>query len=266
MRVGSVDPHRAARQHRSLTYLLRSLGATVETVPFVHGAYDSVFVKDNAVLVHRRGGQDALLARPRYAERSMEQPHRRRALDQRGFTVQRRVQAPFEGGDLIVLPDRRCALLGTGFRSDPEAAEDIATFLEMPVHTLELRNPHLYHLDTAFAVLSDGTTAFCPDAFKPVSLLWIERSFPRESLLRVPYQDALRLALNMIEVGRHVILGGRSAWLERRLRERGWRVHVPDLEQFRRAGGSAACLVARIHDHHADLARSTTAAMRSTAA
>jgi len=266
MRVGAVEPGRAAGQHRALTHLLHSIGAKIQTIPFVHGAYDSVFVKDNALLVTRAGQDLALLARPRFAERSMEQPARRRALGEHGFRVLDQVQAPFEGGDLVVLPNGHGALLGTGFRSDKRAASDIAAFLQTEVHTLELIDPHLYHLDTALTVFSDGTIAFCPEAFTAASLRCIERTFSRESLLRVPHADACGFALNTIEVGQHVILGGASAYLEARLRERGWLVHVPDLAQFRSAGGSAACLVVRVHDHPTNVASSRTAAIRSTAA
>jgi N-dimethylarginine dimethylaminohydrolase len=266
MRVGSVEPARAAGQHRSLTQLLHTLGARVETVPFVHGAYDSVFVKDNALLVRRARQSHALLAQPRFAERRLEQGARRRALRGRGFRVHTHADAPFEGGDLVVLPQGQGALLGTGFRSDARARMGLASFLGTEVHALELRDPRLYHLDTALTALTDGTIAFCPEAFTPMSLRWIERTFPRGSLLRVPYADACGFALNTIEVGRHVILGGQSTWLEAQLRERGWSVHVPDLSQFRRAGGSAACLVSRVHVPPADVTSSSTAAMRSTAA
>jgi N-dimethylarginine dimethylaminohydrolase len=235
-------------------------------VPFVHGAYDSVFVKDNALLVRRDGQDLALLARPRFAERGMEQPARRRALGHHGFRVLDHVRAPFEGGDLVLLPHGQGALLGTGFRSDERAACDIAAFLHTEVNTLELRDPHLYHLDTALTALRDGTIAFCPEAFTAASLRWIERRFAPGALLRTPYADACGFALNTIEVGRHVILGGASVSLEARLRERGWVVHVPDLGQFRRAGGSAACLVVRVHDHRGSVASRKTAAIRSTAA
>jgi N-dimethylarginine dimethylaminohydrolase len=266
MRVGAAEPRHAARQHGVLTQLLQTLGARVEGLPFVHGAYDSVFVKDNALLIRRHGVDDALLARPRHPERRMEQHDRREALERRGFRVRLTERAVFEGGDLVLLPSARAALLGTGFRSEKNAADEIERFVDVPIHALELRDSHLYHLDTALAALSDGTIAFCPEAFTYASLLRIERLFSADCLLRVPYDDARAFALNVIEVGRHVIMGGPSTWLQSRLEERGWIVHVPELHQFRCAGGSAACLVARVHGHHTDLASSRTTAMRSTAA
>jgi N-dimethylarginine dimethylaminohydrolase len=266
MRVGAVQPHHAARQHGVLTQLLHALGARVEGLPFVHGAYDSVFVKDSALLIRRQEVDYALLARPRHPERRMEQQDRRLALERRGFRVTLTERAVFEGGDLLLLPSGQAALLGTGFRSEKKAAAAIERFVDVPIHVLELRDSHLYHLDTALAALSDGTIAFCPEAFTHASLRRIERLFSGDCLLRVPHDDARAFALNVIEVGRHVIMGGPSAWLQARLEERGWVVHVPELHQFRCAGGSAACLVARVHGHHVNLASSSTAAMRSTAA
>jgi N-dimethylarginine dimethylaminohydrolase len=175
-------------------------------------------------------------------------------------------RAVFEGGDLVLLPSGRAGLLGTGFRSEKRAAAEIERFVDVPIQVLELRDSHLYHLDTALAALSDGTIAFCPEAFTDASLRRIERLFSSDRLLRVPHEDARGFALNVIEVGRHVIMGGPSAWLQSRLEDRGWLVHVPELEQFRVAGGSAACLVARVHGYRVDFASSSTTAIRSTAA
>jgi N-dimethylarginine dimethylaminohydrolase len=247
MRIGAVTPLAATRQHAALTRLLQRLGARIDGIPFVHGAYDSVFVKDNAILLRRDGVDRALLARPRHHERQMEQMSRLRALSRQGFHVELASSGVFEGGDVVSLPVDGAALLGTGFRTEKRAAEDLARFLGVPVHPLELRDPYLYHLDTALSALGDGTVAFCPVAFTDRSRRRIEHLFSPERLIRVPYDDARGFAINTIEVGRHVILGGPSAWLERHLSQRGWTVHVPDLRQFRQAGGSAACLVAEVH-------------------
>jgi N-dimethylarginine dimethylaminohydrolase len=266
MRVGAAEPRRAARQHGALTQLLQALGAKIEGLPFVHGAYDSVFVKDNALLVRRNHADYALLARPRHVERRMEQRDRHLALEARGFHVRLGGGAVFEGGDFVLLPSGRAGFLGTGFRSEKQAADEIARFVDAPIYVLELQDPRLYHLDTALAVLHDGTVAFCPEAFTEASRQHIERLFSPERLLRVPYDDACAFALNVIEVGRHIIMGGPSIWLQRQLERRGWIVHIPDLQQFRSAGGSAACLVARVHRPQEGVASNRTRAMRSAAA
>jgi N-dimethylarginine dimethylaminohydrolase len=248
MKIGAVDPCHAARQHGALARLLGGLGAVVDGVPFIHGAYDSVFIKDNAVLIRRDGLGQALLARPRHRERRMEQHKRHQCLLERGFIVHAPEDASFEGGDVVVLPGNRGVLLGTGFRSFPCAAQPLARFTGARVHVLTLRDPALYHLDTALSVLSDGTLVHCPEAFTGDSQHALAALFPERDTVSVPYAEALGFAVNVVEVGRHIILGGPSPTLERALRRRGWTVHVPDLREFRRAGGSAACLVARVHD------------------
>ncbi|CAN5710412.1 hypothetical protein BH11MYX4_BH11MYX4_55840 [soil metagenome] len=81
MRLGSVHARRAVGQHATLVRSLETLGAVVDRVPFVHGAFDSVFSKDNALLVERdNGAVEALVALPRHVERRVEQRARANAL------------------------------------------------------------------------------------------------------------------------------------------------------------------------------------------
>jgi N-dimethylarginine dimethylaminohydrolase len=102
MKVGAVEPARAVRQHAAFVANLSALGAVVDTMPFVHGAYDSVFAKDSAVLARIGGCNRALMAEPRFAERQAEQAIRRQSLEARGFSVALASPAPLEGGGGIV--------------------------------------------------------------------------------------------------------------------------------------------------------------------
>jgi len=54
MQVGAANPARAEAQHTRFVRALERAGAQVLRLPFVHGAFDSVFAKDSAVL-HTRG-------------------------------------------------------------------------------------------------------------------------------------------------------------------------------------------------------------------
>jgi len=65
MEVGSVDFVAAVAEHAAYIQALEKAGATIVMLPFVHGAYDSVFAKDSALVVERRGVRRALLARLR---------------------------------------------------------------------------------------------------------------------------------------------------------------------------------------------------------
>lgn len=230
-------------------------------LPFVHGAYDCVFAKDGAVLLERGGRRRALLAAPRHDERRREQAERAAALARLGFAVEPPPGAPLEGGDVVVLPGARGALLGHGFRSAPEAAPALAAFLDAPVTCLELRDAHLYHLDTALAVLADGTALVCPDAFTAEGLRQIERAPGVARLVAAGRDEAVRFGINLVEVNGSVVLGSAAPRTAFRLRALGRRPRVVNLDQFQRAGGSAACLVARAH-RAGEVALTPTAAPR----
>jgi N-dimethylarginine dimethylaminohydrolase len=247
MKVGAVQWRQARAQHRLFRRALRAAGAQLLELPFVHGAFDCVFAKDNAVLLEQRGQRRALLASPVFHQRQQEQQARARVLDQLGFTIFSPPPAHFEGGDLVVLPGTRGALLGYGQRSSRRAAVMLEIFLNAPVTPLELRDPHLYHLDTALHVLSDGTALVCPEAFTPAALRTLERTEGIRQVLSVPREEALGFGLNLVEVGATVFVGARTPWVQTLLRAQGrCPVELP-LNQFHLAGGSAACLVSQLH-------------------
>ncbi|CAN5769202.1 arginine deiminase-related protein [soil metagenome] len=265
MIVGSVDRARALDQHARLLRTVRALGAEVVCLPFVHGGFDSVFVKDNALYLRRRDRDRAVLGAPRFEVRRLEQRSRGRDLGRAGFEVDDRSPA-FEGGDLCVLPGGG-AFLGHGFRSSPAAIEHLARILGGPVTPLELVDPELYHLDTALAALADGTVLACEAAFSAASRETLRRT-ARGEVISIARDEAVRFALNLVEVGDTIVTGTDSAVVAAALRARGKRVIVTPLDEFHRAGGSVACLRAPIHDLDAQstVAISATAAMRSTAA
>lgn len=259
MVIGSANLRRATGQHAGLLRTVRALGATVTVLPFVHAAFDSVFAKDNALFVRRGDRTSAILAAPRHDVRRAEQDERARALDCRGIAVQ--ATAAFEGGDICMLPGGRAALLGIGPRSRRAAIRPLQDFLAMPVVPLELVDPALYHLDTALTVLADGTALVCDDAFSFASLRAL-RSLPLR-LISVSRAAAMQLALNVVEIGDTIVTGTLDGEVSGALRRLGRRVVYTPLDEFQRAGGSAACLLAPIHGTSAIAA---TAATRSTAA
>ena len=264
MVIGSVDHPRAAAQHAALLRSVRALGATVTVLPFVHGAFDSVFAKDNAICVIEDDRVSAILASPRHAVRRIEQRARARALRSMGFHVQS-IPA-FEGGDICRLPGGRGALLGVGFRSSRAAVEPLRDMLGMPVIALELVDPALYHLDTALTVLADGTALVCDDAFSAAAQDAL-RGLPFRAVLSVSRSEAIRFALNVVEIADTVVTGTCSAEVDALLRSAGKRVLYTPLDEFQRAGGSAACLLAPIHGAtQRTVATAATAAIRSTAA
>lgn len=263
MKPGSVNADLASAQHTTLIATMRRLGARVEVLPFVCGAFDSVFIKDNAILRHD-GRARALLGGPVHAVRDAEQAARAIALRSLGFEVVEAENA-LEGGDVVQMND--VTLLGCGPRSSPRAVKCLERFLGHEVVALPLRNPHLYHLDTAMTVLCDGTALLCREAFENAALAEIDRLLARGVLraaYEIPYLEALSFAANVVEVSNAIITGTRAQQTSAILRGIGCRVVEVPLDQFHLAGGSAACLLARVMPPRS--MQIPTTAMRSAAA
>ncbi len=262
MTVGNGDVERATHQLEAFHDTLVGLGANVHRVPYVHGAHDSVFVKDVALVVERDdGARAAMLGRFRHRERAIESEARRAHLRALGVRDIRTSPVPLEGGDVVVAPGARRAVLGTGFRSAPEAARPLATFLEADVSVVRLVDARLYHLDMVLAFLSDGTALVCEDAIAERDLRRLEEAGLLRRRVRVPIEEALAFAANVVEVGDAVVLGSGGTRTAQALRDLGRVVVGCDLREFHLAGGSAACLVSKVHEQEAEeLAPCSTAA------
>jgi phenylacetate-CoA ligase len=247
MEVGAVDFARAAAQHTAFVQRL-AREARVARLPFVHGAYDSVFAKDSALVLARRGVRRALLARLRYPEREREQAARADVYQRHGYEVVRQAWGPtWEGGDVVVLPSGHGMFLGYGERTTLQAAAWLERHAEVPVTPLALTDPRLFHLDMALAVLPDGTALVCEGALTEHSMQLLERAPGVRQIITVPRPDALAFGLNLVPVRDTILAGARLPRIQAIVEARGFRYEVTPLDQFHFAGGSAACLVAKVH-------------------
>lgn len=245
---GAVDFPTAARQHAQFLAALEAAGAELTELPFVHGAFDSVFVKDPALLLERGDRRCAVLARPRYHERARERAARAERLRRHGYELIAADDGPpWEGGDLVMTPSRETLFLGHGFRSTCYAARWLERAADVSVCPVELIDPSLYHLDMALAMLPDGTAVACADAISPRSLHAIERAAGVTGVVTVGRDAALAFGLNWVAVGDAIVCGARVPSIEALVTARGFRYIVAPLDQFHLAGGSAACLVAVVH-------------------
>ncbi|MGN6105235.1 MAG: hypothetical protein ACTHU0_09045 [Kofleriaceae bacterium] len=248
MQVGAVEFARAAAQHDALVQRLVRAGASVQWLPFVHGAYDSVFAKDSALVLGRRRFRRALLARLRYPERQREQAARAKVYERCGYDVRAQGSGPtWEGGDVVVLPSGQGLLFGYGERSQLAAARWLERNAELPVTPLALRDPHLFHLDMARSILPDGTALVCEGALTEHALRVLERVRGLRSIVTVLHSDALAFGLNLVAVGDTILTGARVPRIEAIVRARGLQYETVPLDQFHLAGGSAACLVSAVH-------------------
>jgi N-dimethylarginine dimethylaminohydrolase len=223
---------------------LRDCGARLLRLPFLHGAFDSVFMKDSAILIERDGRTCALPTTFRHGQRRIESKARASQLARAGFEVARPLASALEGGDVHIVAHRNLALLGYGVRSERSSTTGLAYFLGCEVVPLELRDPDLFHLDTALTVLSDDTLVYCREAFTPTAQRALD-ALHWKHVFEVSPADAKQFAVNVVEV-RGAVVTGTPAVTEM-WRPLNRRVVVAPLDQFQLAGGSAACLVARVH-------------------
>lgn len=247
MKVGSACSIRAMHQHTQFSRSLKDAGAQVITLPFLHGAYDSVFIKDSTIVRRSEFGVSALIANPFHKERRIESERRRFNLKKYGAEIAGHSRHHLEGGDIVVSPSNNKIFMGYGFRTDREAAVELSHFFDSPVIPLELKDPHFYHLDVALSILSDGTAFACREAFTDSS--WnLLKSSGLSSLIQVNKEETMRFGLNWVEVGDTIVMGSYLPRLTDILKVLGKKVHYSPLDQFQLAGGSAACLVSRVYD------------------
>ncbi len=248
MEIGAVDFCSAVAQHTRYVDALRTAGAKVTRLPFLHGAYDSVFIKDPALLLERHGVKRALLAQPHHPERQVERLARGDYYARAGYDVVCEDRMPtWEGGDIVMAPGRAGMFLGHGPRSRLDAAAWLEHHADLEVWPLELCDPYLYHLDMALAILPDGCALVCEAALTRASMQLLERVDCIKNIIVVDREDALGFGLNLVAIGRRVICGVDIPRITSVLRARGYEIEVVPLDQFHLAGGSAACLVAAVH-------------------
>jgi N-dimethylarginine dimethylaminohydrolase len=245
MRIGAVDSALACAQHARFARALRQAGATVLRLPFLHGAFDSVFTKDVAILFERDGVAHALPTTFKHDQRQVETLARQAQLARVGFSVAAPIASTLEGGDVQILPHRGLALLGHGVRSTRDSAAALAQAVGCEVVSLELRDPDLFHLDTALTVLGDDTLLYCAEAFTGVAQRQLMNLSFRRSIA-VSLAEAKRFALNVVEVGSTIVTGIASPEMAACWSALGTRVVETPLDQFQLSGGSAACLTARV--------------------
>jgi N-dimethylarginine dimethylaminohydrolase len=265
-----ADPERLRQAshaaHHALTAALQDAGATVRMINGAPGLPDMVFPANAAVVLDRR----ALLSRFRPRERQGEEARFAAAFDALVLEgiVDEVANLPAgcfqEGaGDCIWDAGRGHFWAGWGQRSDRVAPSAIASFFGRDVVALELASPRFYHLDTCFCPLSGGEVLYYPPAFTPDALRDIHRRIPEARRIAASDEDAARLSVNAVCLGRTLVMASPSPALQTTLQSRGYRVVELDLSPFVLAGGAAFCMTLRL-DHAAAPALATD--LRETAA
>jgi N-dimethylarginine dimethylaminohydrolase len=229
-----VDSRRAMAQWQWLVEAFLDLGHKVDLVDPVPGLPDMVFAANGGTVI---GGR-ALGARFRYPERQQEAAAYLRWFQQNGFAGAALSSQVHEGeGDIVFAGGT--VLAGYGFRSDEAAAAEVTSAFGLPVISLRLTDPRFYHLDTALAVLDDGTAAYYPAAFDAAGRAALASRFPE--LIEASEADAAVLGLNAVSDGRHVVLPVQATGLTAKLAAAGFEPVPVDMSELRKAGGGPKC-------------------------
>lgn len=240
-----ADNALANQQWQALKRIFEELGAQIELLEPVAGLPDMVFTA-NAGIVFR---DLFVTSRFRHVERQGESEHFERWFAEHGFHVTSlRSLVTFEGaGDALFCGDTLFA--GYLHRSQIESHVQLGELLDCRVLSLELVDPHFYHLDTCFCPLSPGVAIYYPGAFDEYGERVLREHIP--TLIEVETEDAHRFGCNAVVINNHVVLNSGCGRIQEQLSELGFISHPTDLSEFLKAGGAAKCLTLRLDGEEA---------------
>ncbi|MCE9593169.1 MAG: amidinotransferase [Planctomycetes bacterium] len=244
-----VDRGLAREQWRALRSAFEAGGLRVDLVAPLDGHPDLVFCANPALPLPRElfadGKPRIVPSRMAHAERRGEVEHVVAALAALGYVVEplRGTSRRFEGmGDGIWHLGRALLWAGVGPRSEREAWKELAERYALHVVALELVDPALYHLDTAFASLGDDACLWSPSAFDSRGRASIERLHRRP--IEADAEETRRyLACNAFTAdGRRVFIERRCERTAATLAREGFDVVPVDTGEFLKSGGSVFCM------------------------
>jgi N-dimethylarginine dimethylaminohydrolase len=240
-----IDRQLALGQWSALVETYRATGHSVELLDPIPGLPDMVYAANGALVVDGR----VLPARFAYAERESESAvhaawHRKNGILYGGREIATPVEVNEAEGDFAVLSER--ILAGYGFRTALAAHREVAELTGREVISLELVDPHLYHLDVALAVLDDERDhlAYYPPAFSAASRRVLARNFP--DAIIASRHDAYAFGLNCVSDGHNVFLPCGAASLRTAIAAAGYRPISIDLSELAKGGGSVKCCTQEI--------------------
>ncbi len=243
--VGAINRGLARRQWEEVKAAFEAAGKPVSLIPSVEGLEDMVFCANQTFVgVTPKMEKVCLLAQMRHSSRRREVPAFEAWFKGQGYAIARLKEGvSFEGaGDAIWHPGKRLIWGGHGFRSQPEAYDEVARAFDSPVVLLKMVNEKFYHLDTCFCPLTSEAVLIYPSAFDAESLGLILKIFP--IVLTASEGEAGRLlACNAAVVdSKTAILQKGASAVARHMAVMGLKVLEVDTSEFIKSGGSAYCL------------------------
>ena len=238
----TTDRDLAVRQWEALYRTFLEWGHTVELIEPEPDLPDMVFAANGAAVVDGL----AYSAKFRYPERAAEGPVYQKWFADHGYVTHTAAETNEGQGDILMVGE--VVLAGSGFRTDAAAHTELASLTGREVITLELVDPHYYHLDTALTVLvSDPPApmiAYYPPAFSAASRTLLAERYPDAVL--ATEADAAALGLNAVSDGRRVVVAPGAVDFAAALVERGFVPQPIDTSELLKGGGGAKCCTLEI--------------------
>lgn len=231
-----VDPDRARDQWEALRATLEAAGATIELQEPVEGLPDLVFTA-NAGIVN---GDEFIPTRFRHPERRGEELHDIAWFRDHGYRVRELPEGVSHEGAGDALPFGDGLVSGYNQRSDLASHDHLAELVGVPVRSLELVDPRLYHLDITFCPLDDRRAMVAPMGWSPRGRRLIEELVPEPLVL--DEEATLGFTANSVVVGSTIVMPNCPPAVGRQLEAWGLDVAVVDVSEFQKAGGACRCL------------------------
>lgn len=245
--VGAVDKMQAQNEWNHLMDAYKELGFEVHVLDGVRDLPDMVFCANQSLpSIDQEGNLKAVMSRMSADQRKGEVSHIEEWLKKMGYeimTLDPDKVSEFEGmGDALWHYKRRMLWGGYGFRTSPEAYEELSNLLGVPVIALELVNEKFYHLDTCLCSLNSDTVLIYPDAFTAEGLAMIKRLVP--NVIEASSYEAEKLfAVNATAPdGLNVLIQQGCTDVNKKLRDHGFKVHEFSTFEFLKSGGSVFCM------------------------
>lgn len=229
-----VSARVATSQWEVLVDTYEDLGHTVELIQPELGLPDMVFAANAGLSIDNR----VMAAVMASDERRGEEDHYRKWFDASGFEDVFVPHAINEGeGDFLFTGE--VLLAGTGFRTDVAAHIEASRYFDVETVTLRLVDPRWYHLDTALFSINPELVVWFPEAFDLASQAILRDRYPHG--MEATIDDALAFGLNSTSDGTSVVMPKSAKHLAKRVAATGFPVHMVELSELLKAGGSVKC-------------------------
>lgn len=246
-KIGDVDKIQAQNEWEHLVDGFEELGLDVEIMEGKAGLPDLVFCANQSLpFSDESGHKKIVMGQMRTPQRKPEVEAIEEWFKSQDYEILHlnTDKAPhFEGmGDAIWHFKRKLLWGGYGFRSSPEAFEQISDLLDTSVIALSLTDESFYHLDTCLSVLNESCALIYRGAFTDEGLEIIHALFEKV-ITATKYEAEKLLAVNAVcPDGKNVFIQQGCTDVNKNLRDAGFSVHEFSTYEFLKSGGSVFCM------------------------